>query len=329
MNRQAFTLVELLAVIAIVAMLVVLLLPAVQAAREAARRTQCSNNLKQIGLAWLNHESAQGFLPSSGWGWNWQGDPDYGFGEKQPGGWVYNILPYMEEAAVRDMGRGLPTAEKQEQTKAAAATSLPPFACPSRRPADPYPYVNQFHPRLAINQQRCIANQGCLLAPVDYQANSGTRNAGDQPGPGSEEDADRFSYGFSDRTQNGITHQRSEVRIGQLSDGASKTMLVGEKYLNALNYHNGLDLADNEGPFVGHDRDVNGYTATSAAVNIPPLRDRAGLYKPYNFGSAHSVGFLMVLADGHVKSVEYDIDPWIFRKYGGRNDKDEPIPTNR
>ena len=91
-SKNAFTLVELLVVIAIIAMLVTLLLPAVQAAREAARNTQCLNQVRQMALAWLNHESAQGFYPSSGWGWRWQGDPDRGYGKDQPGGCFYDIL---------------------------------------------------------------------------------------------------------------------------------------------------------------------------------------------------------------------------------------------
>ena len=84
-NKSGFTLVELLVVIAIIGVLIALLLPAVQSAREAARRTQCANHLKQMALGFMNHESATGGFPSGGWGYKWSGDPDAGTGEGQPG----------------------------------------------------------------------------------------------------------------------------------------------------------------------------------------------------------------------------------------------------
>lgn len=123
--RCGFTLVELLVVIAIIGILMGLLIPAVQAARESVRRTQCINNLKQIGLAFQNHHGAHGYFPSGGW--RWTDPPTYRSGHalsgpEQRAGWGFQILPFIEADVVQASG-----------PVAAVGTPLSVFFCPTRR----------------------------------------------------------------------------------------------------------------------------------------------------------------------------------------------------
>ena len=117
----AFTLVELLVVVAIIGVLIGLLLPAVQAARESARRTTFVNHLKQMGLAAHTYESAQKHFPSGGWAFQWMADPDAGLGPQQPGSWAFQILPMMEEES------HAPVTENEVGGRSMAAAKIP---CP-------------------------------------------------------------------------------------------------------------------------------------------------------------------------------------------------------
>ena len=140
---RGFTLVELLVVITIIGILIALLLPAVQAAREAARRLQCTNNLKQIALACLDHEHVNKFLPTEGWGYSVGRRADARVRQKQPGGCHYNILPYLEQQALHDLGAGLTwnsTAAFAAKAQC-AATPLTAFNCPTRRRVIAYPFI--------------------------------------------------------------------------------------------------------------------------------------------------------------------------------------------
>ncbi|MCA9230697.1 MAG: DUF1559 domain-containing protein [Planctomycetales bacterium] len=138
-NRRplGFTLVELLVVIAIIGVLVALLLPAIQSAREAARRNSCLNNLKQLALSCMNHENSLGHLPSGGWGENWVGDFDRGSAEEQPGSWLYNVLPFSEQTATHNLPQdGVVDLINDPQKLGALrlmASTMPIINCPSRR----------------------------------------------------------------------------------------------------------------------------------------------------------------------------------------------------
>ncbi len=162
-RARGFTLVELLVVMAIIGILIALLLPAVQAAREAGRRTRCGNHLHQMAIAWHLHHDLYHFYPTGGWGWGWVGDPKLGFTEQQPGGWLFNSLPFMELGNVRDLARG--SQDPADIAKILPVT-FPLLNCPSRRPVQVYP----------TSYGHNNADYVPRVARSDYAA-----NAGDQP----------------------------------------------------------------------------------------------------------------------------------------------------
>lgn len=322
-RHAAFTLVELLVVIAIIGVLVALLLPAVQAAREAARRMQCSNHLKQFGLAAHNHVTAYNHLPAGGWGWGYVGDPDRPKNWQQPGGWLYNVLPYIEQGALHDMPKGITdsTARLLASTNM-AKVPLATFHCPSRRAAKLYPDVTSasWDP-INANQLDMVSRSDYAGAGGDSEVNPSSAGTFGVQGPSSYAVGDANSGVFEKLKglATGIYFPGSALELNEITDGTTNTLIYAEKYLNPNLYTTGTDSGDNEFAMMGDNEDIVRWThATNAAMQ--PMMDRAGYSSSKAFGAAHPGGFNGALCDGSVRSFNYSIDREVLRRLGNRMD---------
>jgi prepilin-type N-terminal cleavage/methylation domain-containing protein/prepilin-type processing-associated H-X9-DG protein len=350
-RNRGFTLVELLVVITIIAILIALLLPAVQMAREAARRMQCTNNLKQIALGCLDHESATGRFPTSGWGWGWVGDADRGTDWRQPGGWIYNVLPFIDQQQLHDVGAGLGAWDSTERKNAhtrRATVVLGVLHCPTRRAPIAYPYI------IGLGGPNHSVVVGMVVARSDYAANGGDRytDPADPGGPGwpsyggypwagptSVIDVEnppgqmtagaRSTFANIDKVATGIMYTGSMVRVADVADGTSNTYLLGEKYVNPDCYTTGADYGDNETALIGDNADISRWSCYSPpplqpppppSSYWPPIQDTPSLDYQDGFGSAHAGSLNMAFCDGSVKPISYMVDSEVHRRYANRKD---------
>jgi prepilin-type N-terminal cleavage/methylation domain-containing protein/prepilin-type processing-associated H-X9-DG protein len=354
-----FTLVELLVVIAIIGVLVALLLPAVQAAREAARRTDCSNRLRQVGLSMQNHVDALKVFPTGGSGPNPNiaafltgGRPN---GPNRQGlGWGYQILPYLEQNAVKNI-----TTQTQLQN-----TIVDLYFCPSRRAPTRQLSRGSLTEFVVLSDYAAAVPASYPCAPLAAIANPSTRvNVGaltpfaqtvytqirstfwcgtnDLMVRGTGQDAYGAIFdGVIVRTPfrvggvgggTALSGCPKAVEPGEITDGLSNTLLVSEKYVRSDMYEgllpNGTSpYSDDKGWTDGWDPDALRSTGLAPVPDGDP-QGFSVLQNYYTgngndvlfFGSAHSNGINCVYADGSVHAIAFAVDVNLFNALGTRN----------
>jgi len=340
--RRAFTLVELLVVIAIIGILIGMLLPAVQSVREAARRTQCLNNMRQVGLACLNFESANGHFPTAGGQANSffdtgeQVEPRFGFENL---GWMFQILAFIEQQNVSNLRRQ--NTGHLDGDEPLVEQSIPSYICPSRGPR--------------------FIDLGAPVAAADY---AGVMNGWNEAGwvnefrhymdPEPTEQTVTFSgliaKGGHHNVNGPTTMLYSKVDFGSVTDGSSNTIMSAEKAVRIENYNlsssDGFPFWEAWGQFAGADwatmrsfapaMSLDG--SQNSGLEIPVLADNAGRdswmfvnavqTQEFGFGSAHPGTINAVFGDGSTRTLSMNAQLEVLRTLGHRSDGSVVDPTN-
>jgi prepilin-type N-terminal cleavage/methylation domain-containing protein len=299
-RTRGFTLIELLVVIAIIAILIALLLPAVQQAREAARRTQCRNNLKQFGIALHNYHDTTNVFPPAALAMNSSGvgyapvattgaDPSKA---NVVGGWGWGtfILPYIDQAPLYNQlapnGNNFPAAPT-----ALTQTKLPAFQCPTEASPD-----------------------------IHFQDDMG----GDSTGNGHARSSYAAIYGSDEvyyafpiaANRKGMFAYNSAVRIRDISDGTSNTLMVGERLWDGV----GTDATSlrRGALWVGRPTNTNKYATIIRTNDSAAFRIRGT--NASSASSGHTGGVHFVFGDGTVKFLSDNLDAATYRRLGQTQD---------
>jgi prepilin-type N-terminal cleavage/methylation domain-containing protein len=268
-HRRAFTLVELLVVIAIIGVLVALLLPAVQAAREAARRTKCLNNLKQIGLAMHNYHDTHGCFP------NTRRDASYT--------WMVTIMPFVEQQNLYSEWKQGPS--YHTQTQMARETKVDMYYCPSRRSAST---------AQIITENMDNTTTAVTGVPGDYAACTGDSSVA--TGDYWQNNVNGVFYIWNRMSGAPAANEpfRAGCRIADILDGTSSTLMVGDKHVAAIHLHK---PADGDGQAYNGDK---GHAFRWVGPNVLLAKGPQDTVKT-RFGSWHPSVCNFVLADASVR----------------------------
>jgi prepilin-type N-terminal cleavage/methylation domain-containing protein len=291
-NRKAFTLVELLVVIAIIAMLVTLLLPAVQAARAAARRTQCTNNIRNLCLGILNYESSNAVLPQ-GWVAKSNNQAEWA--------WTTFTLPFIEEQGLYDaLGvdeRRLWDVIRDPKLRHLAQTPIALFNCPEDESVE---LLRGGRNSFSAPIERHFRCQGCPGAPEFEPAKSNYIGVCGL--------WDKFQLNSND----GVFFANSKVELGDITDGTSKTFAVGERD-RRCRQGAWIGVRNPPGPDLWGSYFVRG--RVSMRLNDPrPVNNSRSCAE--GFSSAHEGGAFFGFMDGHVAFLSDDVS----FKNGGLNE---------